>query len=71
MTGWPTKIKDLDPTLRSFWDYRDKLAVEDGLILKGNCIVIPKTMRDYIMTKLHTRHSGVTKCQLRARETVF
>lgn len=71
MAGWPRSIKELPNSLRPFWDYRDELAVENGVVLKGSRIIIPATMQSYVLEKLHAGHMGITKCQLRARDTVF
>ena len=38
--GWPDSIKDLPPVIRSYWPYRDELAVNDGIIMKGSRIII-------------------------------
>ena len=45
--------------------------IEDGLILKGDRIVIPETLRGETLDMLHTGHQGETKCLLLARESVF
>ena len=45
--------------------------IEDGLILKGDRIVIPETLRGETLDMLHTGHQGETKCLLLVRESVF
>ena len=35
LTGWSDDIKAIPAIVRSFWSYRDELAVEDGIIFKG------------------------------------
>ena len=45
--------------------------IEDGLILKGMCIVIPDKMREDILKQIHEGHLGLNKCQMRVRETVY
>ena len=50
---------------------REELTIEDGLILKGERIVIPPTLRPEILDTLHKGHLGQEKCLLRARTTVF
>ena len=47
MTGWPDRRQDLPSELRSYWNYRDELSVEDGVMWKGG--LVPGTcqfMRD-------------------------
>ena len=43
----------------------------DGIVLKGERIVVPETMRKYVLNKLHQAHMGMEKMKMRARETVF
>ena len=38
--------------------------IEDGLILKGTRIVIPKNKHKHILTVLHEGHLGLGKCKL-------
>ena len=45
--------------------------IEDGLILKGDRIIIPETLRGQIFDTLHTGHQCETKCLLLARESVY
>ena len=69
--GWPDTVKDVIPDLKTYWDCRDELTVENGLILKGCRVVIPTKLRNNYMSKLHMGHMGITKTQLRARDTIF
>ncbi|XP_022099493.1 uncharacterized protein LOC110984016 [Acanthaster planci] len=43
MVGWPENAKDLPKCLRHFWSCRDELSVDDGLVIKGDRIVIPES----------------------------
>ena len=40
--GWSKDIKQCPLPLCSFWNYRDELSIVDGLVVKGNRIIIPK-----------------------------
>ena len=71
VTGWPNTRKGLPPSLRQFWSYRDELSVEDGLILKGERVIIPQGRRSEILQKIHEGHQGQSKCILRAKDCVF
>ena len=69
--GWPATVQELASDLRIFWTYRDELTVEDGLIMKGERIFIPASLRRGILENLHTGHFGISKTQLRARRDVY
>ena len=40
--GWQSSIKDLPSKIQPLWTFREELTIEDGLILKGTRIVIPR-----------------------------
>ena len=71
VTGWPEKQRDLPRDLRPYWSYRDELSVENGIILKGDRIVIPESMQPDILKQIHAGHQGITKCQSRAKSSVY
>ena len=61
ITGWPDTKDELHADLRPYWSYRDELAVIDGIILHGRCIVIPNSLRQQLLNQLHTNHMGIEK----------
>ena len=69
--GWPELRHDCPSILQPYWNYRDELAVEDGLLLKGTKLIIPKQMQPEVLNQIHSGHLGIEKCCLRARTTVF
>ena len=42
MQGWPKSTKQVPPVLHPYWTFREKLTIEDGLILKGTRNHYPK-----------------------------
>jgi transposase InsO family protein len=71
MQGFPKTIRDLHPSIRPFWSFRDELSIEDGVILKGEQTIIPKTLQKQYITIIHEGHQGITRCQQRAKSTVY
>ena len=57
--------------LRLYQSYRDKLAVIDGIILKGKCIIIPNSLKEQVLSQLHTNNMGIEKTKLLAWECVY
>ena len=45
--GWPDQRKEAPAAVQKYWNYRDKLAIKDGLIAKGERIVIPSHPKTY------------------------
>ena len=69
--GWPTHAQQCPQELQDYWNFRCSLVLEDGLILKGDRIVIPKSLRDKVLATIHSGHRGETKCFLLSRQSVF
>ena len=71
LSGWPERREDVHITARPYWDSRDQLVVQDGIIFKGTRIVIPPSLRSQMLKLLHESHLGVVKCKQRAREVMY
>ena len=70
-TGWPKEIKLLPHQLRPYWSVRDRLTVLEGVILMGERLVVPASMRKHILDILHGSHFGAEKCKSRALQAVY
>jgi len=66
--GWPIKVP---LAFRMFHSVRHELSVVDGLLVKGTRLVIPRGIRSELLGKIHAGHQGETKCQQRARMSVW
>ena len=69
--GWPIDHRILPQELHTFWNYREDLSMENGLITKGARLLIPSTLRRKVLEQIHDRHLGIEKCMLKARDSVF
>ena len=56
--------------LHPYWCFRDKLTILDGIIMRGNRVVIPTSVRTATLNRLHDAHQGHTSMLQRARRTV-
>ena len=71
IAGWPDSRDELHAELQLYWSYRDELAVIDGVILKGKCIMIPNSLKEQVLNQLHTNDMGIEKTKLLAHECVY
>ena len=69
--GWPDNKEDVFPAVRQYWSYRDELTCLDGLLFKGDKIIVPKTLQSEMLEKIHETHLGIVKCKNRARQVLF
>ena len=66
--GWPENKALLSQSIAPYYNYRDEMSVQDGIILRSERVVIPASMRHEMKQKVHAGHSGINSCLRRARE---
>ena len=71
LTGWPNSMQDIPEHMHPYWCFRDELTILDGLIMKGNRVVIPTSMRPATLNRLHDENQGLTSMLQRARRTFY
>ncbi|XP_014681901.1 PREDICTED: uncharacterized protein LOC106821547 [Priapulus caudatus] len=71
MIGWPAEARLMLKLIRSYWSMRDYISVEDGVLYTVNRIIIPASMQPEFLERIHAGHQGITKSQLRAKESVY
>lgn len=71
--GWPDDRSKLQNILtpRPYFSFADELSVQDGIIFKGERVVVPASMRSEMKKDIHQSHLGVSGCTRRAREVLF
>ena len=67
---WPHK-KELDPSVRRYWEAQGELTVGYGLFIHGHQIVVPKAIQAETPRKLHESHQGILRWCLRAKRLVW
>lgn len=70
-SGWPEHMSSLPLDAREYVKVRSELSVENGLLLRGCRIVVPRSMRGEILEKLHHGHQGLIRCRERAKTSVW
>ena len=69
--GWPSKKQDIPSCIQPYYNLRDTLSVQNGVIVKGERILIPYTLQKSILRKLPYAYLGLDSMLRRARNTVF
>ena len=70
LEGWPEKHAVPD-AIRPYWRERGELTVVQKLVMKGMRILIPSNLQLDVLDKIHQGHLGITKCQERAKQSVW
>ena len=71
MSGWPQTKVETPVETRPYWNYRDEISCYEGLMFKGDRIIVPHSLRPEILQRIHVAHLGIEKCRARARSAVF
>ena len=54
--GWPKERRRVPNVAKYYWDFRDELSTDEGLLLKGPSLIIPAALRESYLQCLHEGH---------------
>ena len=69
--GFPMTKDECHDAIKPYFNYREELTVVDGLVLKGQHIVIPSKLTQSCLRRLHIAHMGINKTLCQARQSIF
>ena len=69
--GWPESKNKVKPQLHCYYPFREELTIQNGVIFKGERVVIPAALRSTMISKLHSSHLGLQGSLRRAREAFY
>ena len=56
---------------KQYYPVASELSVCNNLLLRSDRIVIPQSLQQQMLAKLHCGHQGITKCRQRARQSIW
>jgi hypothetical protein len=69
--GWPLRACKAPPEIRQYFPFKDELSIEHGLLMKGQKVIVPKSLHATYAKLLHEGHPGVDSTKRRARDIVY
>ena len=69
--GWPKERRRVPNVAKYYWDFRDELSTDEGLLLKGPSLIIPAALRENYLQRLHEGHLSASKTITNARQHMF
>ena len=56
--GWCKNKEHLATNLCPYWSFRQELTVTNGVIYKGQQVLVSETMQSTMLRKMHVNHFG-------------
>ena len=69
--GWPVRRDQSSADVKPYWSYKEEISLINGILFKGERLIIPASMRKAVLKQLHQAHLGIEKTKWRARATIF
>ena len=70
LKGWPSDNLGIPAEVLPDFPIRNEFSVQDGMIFRGECAVIPVTLRAIQKYNIHSSYLGVEGRLRRAREAI-
>ncbi|KAJ8369334.1 hypothetical protein SKAU_G00093620 [Synaphobranchus kaupii] len=71
LVGWPDVKEEAPLIAREYWPFRDEISVQNGVLFPGQKVIIPKSLRPEMLTRIHSSHIGGEACYRHAQETLY
>ena len=69
--GWPQYKEGVQLAARDFFIIRGELSLHDGLLVRGDRIVVPFSLRKHILERILDGHMGMAMCRECAAQSVW
>ena len=68
---WLHQRRHVPHLARIYWDFRDELSTDDGMLLKGPRLIIPGKLQEEYLSRLHEGHLSASKVQENAKRHMY
>ena len=69
--GFPTERREMPAETMEYWESRRHLTVINNIVMYQDRIVVPPSLREKVLSNLHSAHQGVSSMNLRARACIY
>lgn len=70
LNGWPEESK-IPKVCKELYKLKDDIYFESDIAFYENKIIVPKTLRNYVLNLIHEGHAGICKCIRKARQLFY
>ena len=71
LLGWPETKGEVPVGIRDYWNFRDELTVQDGVVYRGMRVAIPRILRPQMVVKAHSSHLGQDASVRKAKDLLY
>ena len=71
LQGWPHQQRHVPHLAQRYWDFRDELSTDDGMLLNGPSLIIPEELQEEYLSCLHKGHLSANKVQENAKQHMY
>lgn len=65
---WPRRARDCQSEIQPFFTCREELTVCRDMILRGERLIVPESLRSRVLELAHEGHQGIVRCKQRLRQ---
>ena len=71
--GWPMTKATTPAEIKPYWTCKDEIFCVDGLLFKGNKVIVPKSLQPQMLDIIHESrvHQGIVKSKQCAKDLLF
>ena len=69
--GWLHQQRHVPRLAWRYWDFRDELSTDDGMLLKGPRLIILGELQEEYLSRLHEGHLSANKVQENAKQHMY
>ena len=71
LEGWPSTPDEVPAEVKPYFQFRDEITAQNGLLFKAERLIVPAKLRKEMMEMVHSSHLGIEGCLRRAREVFY
>ena len=71
LDGWPSSKAMVPDAIKAYYNVRDEITLSNGILFKGNRIIVPRSLRKEMLIKGHGGPVGMEGYLRRLRESLY
>ena len=71
LEGWSRIKATTKEEIKPYWACKDEISCVEGLLFKGNKLIVPKSPQPQMLDLIHELHQGIVKCKQLFRDLLY